>query len=62
MVEPLRCPRCGGELYLESDIHGLYASCIQCGYILTPVEERVLLRLIRRAKEGRRAARIAATW
>lgn len=25
------CPRCHGDLVLESDIHGQYASCIQCG-------------------------------
>jgi|DewCreStandDraft_2_1066082.scaffolds.fasta_scaffold00456_24 ribosomal protein S27AE len=44
MIERRRCPRCGGELYLESDIYGLYVSCIQCGYILTPAQERALLR------------------
>ena len=27
-----RCPRCGGNIYLEEDYFGSYESCLQCGY------------------------------
>jgi hypothetical protein len=26
------CPKCGGNLGIESDCYGKYLSCIQCGY------------------------------
>ena len=26
------CPKCGGDLYLDSDIYGDYLNCLQCGY------------------------------
>ena len=28
------CPRCRGDLVVESDFYGQYVSCIQCGNIL----------------------------
>ena len=28
------CPRCHGDLFVDSDYHGLFASCIQCGAYL----------------------------
>jgi transcription initiation factor TFIIIB Brf1 subunit/transcription initiation factor TFIIB len=28
------CPRCRGDLVMESDFYGQYVSCIQCGSIL----------------------------
>lgn len=27
-----RCPRCGGNIYLDSDYSGWYEQCLQCGY------------------------------
>jgi uncharacterized protein (DUF983 family) len=27
-----RCPRCGGNIYLEEDSFGCYEHCLQCGY------------------------------
>ena len=27
-----RCPKCGGNIYMESDRYGLYKHCMQCGY------------------------------
>lgn len=27
------CPRCGGILYVDKDIHGWYEQCLQCAYI-----------------------------
>ena len=34
-----RCPRCQGDLREESDVHGGYIACVQCGYILKQDEE-----------------------
>ena len=31
MIKLLGCPKCHGDLYAGSDIHGAYLSCIQCG-------------------------------
>jgi hypothetical protein len=31
LVRPKACPRCGGDLSLEFDVYGVYATCIQCG-------------------------------
>ncbi len=28
------CPRCRGDLFLDSDYYGPSANCIQCGYTL----------------------------
>ena len=27
------CPRCGGDVFLDSDEHVWYEHCLQCGYI-----------------------------
>jgi len=27
-----RCPRCGGNLFLDRDYNGWYLECIQCSY------------------------------
>ena len=37
-----KCPRCRGDLISESDIHGAFISCLQCGHLLTAAEEAVL--------------------
>lgn len=29
---PERCPKCGGNVYLERDYYGWYEQCLQCGY------------------------------
>ena len=28
-----RCPKCGGNIYLDRDIHDWYEGCLQCGHI-----------------------------
>jgi len=28
-----RCPKCGGNLYLEKDYNGWYEECLQCGHM-----------------------------
>jgi uncharacterized protein (DUF983 family) len=27
-----RCPKCGGNIFLENDSFGCYEHCLQCGY------------------------------
>ncbi len=36
------CPKCGGLLYIDRDIHGWYEECLQCAYMrdLEPVYEK----------------------
>ena len=31
LIKTKGCRRCGGDLSLECDIYGIYATCIQCG-------------------------------
>jgi hypothetical protein len=28
-----RCPKCGGNLYLDRDYNGWYEECLQCGFL-----------------------------
>lgn len=37
-----KCPRCRGDLINESDVHGAFISCLQCGHMLTAAEEATL--------------------
>jgi hypothetical protein len=37
-----RCPQCGGDLMDESDVHGSFIGCLQCGRMLTLSEEKAL--------------------
>lgn len=36
------CPHCHGDLASEEDAHTGYLCCVQCGHILSAVEERRL--------------------
>ena len=27
------CPRCGGDIHVNSDVYGEYKECLQCGMI-----------------------------
>ena len=36
------CPRCRGDLVLDSDYYGNYVSCIQCGASLDKSQKSVL--------------------
>jgi DNA-directed RNA polymerase subunit M/transcription elongation factor TFIIS len=27
------CPKCNGDLFIDSDIDGWYTGCLQCGYL-----------------------------
>jgi predicted nucleic-acid-binding Zn-ribbon protein len=38
-----RCPKCGGNIYLDRDYYGWYEQCLQCShtrYLETVVEVR----------------------
>jgi len=32
MLMKKRCPRCGGNIYIEEDRFGRWGYCLQCGY------------------------------
>jgi len=32
MMRLKSCPRCHGDVVIESDYHGWYEHCLQCGY------------------------------
>jgi hypothetical protein len=36
------CPRCRGDLVLDSDYYGQYVSCIQCGASLDKSQQGIL--------------------
>ncbi len=36
------CPRCRGDLVLDSDYYGNYVSCIQCGASLDKSQKTIL--------------------
>jgi DNA-directed RNA polymerase subunit M/transcription elongation factor TFIIS len=36
------CPKCRGDLVLDSDFYGHYVSCIRCGALLDKREQTVL--------------------
>jgi hypothetical protein len=27
-----KCPRCGGDVYIDEDVDRSYEKCLQCGY------------------------------
>jgi predicted nucleic-acid-binding Zn-ribbon protein len=31
-IKRTKCPKCGGNIYLDSDLYGWFEQCIQCGY------------------------------
>lgn len=33
-IKKKRCPRCGGNIYVDSDHFGWYEQCLQCGVTL----------------------------
>ena len=42
-IKKKRCPRCGGNIYLDGDRSGWYEQCLQCGvtlYLDTVIEIR----------------------
>jgi DNA-directed RNA polymerase subunit M/transcription elongation factor TFIIS len=36
---PMQCPRCTGSMLAESDAHGVFSTCLACGYVY---ESRVI--------------------
>ena len=37
------CPRCSGDLREESNTVGTYIVCLQCGHMLTGLQEKALI-------------------
>ncbi len=33
LINGVRCPKCGGNLYLDRDYNGWYEQCLQCAYM-----------------------------
>ena len=33
LITGVRCPKCGGNLYLDRDHNGWYEQCLQCAYM-----------------------------
>ncbi len=31
-ISKTKCPRCGGNVYLDTDYYGWYEECLQCGH------------------------------
>jgi len=54
MMWSMACPRCRGDLALDSADYGPFVSCTKCGGVLTGPQERVLLGLAP-ALSGQRA-------
>lgn len=38
------CPRCGGDLFMDSDYYGHFVCCIQCGVTLDKSQQTALQR------------------
>lgn len=38
-----KCPKCSGDLREELDTLGSYVQCLQCGYMLTHIQEAALM-------------------
>ena len=36
LAHPNSCPRCGGSMLFEKDIHGAFSTCLSCGYVFEP--------------------------
>jgi uncharacterized protein YbaR (Trm112 family) len=43
MIWLKQCPRCRGDLVLDSDRYGMYVYCLQCGHQINELEERDLM-------------------
>ena len=50
------CPRCGGDLFSDRDIHGPYIACLQCSHELTEAQKNGLMS----RRLGPRIRRVAA--
>lgn len=46
------CPKCGGDLLLDSDADGQFVVCIQCGYL--KYDEKAVLPPLKPLRNARR--------
>lgn len=50
-----RCPKCGGNVYLDRDFYGCYEKCLQCSYtrdhkIISKISKKVKKVHLRKAR------------
>lgn len=36
-----KCQKCGGDLFVETDLYGTYLKCLQCGYTRDLTQENL---------------------
>lgn len=39
MLDLRSCPRCKGDMHIESDMYGKYRQCWQCGFLMDISQE-----------------------
>ena len=49
------CPRCGGDIHVNSDMYGEYRECLQCG-LIQDIEKTTELVKERMARSKKKAA------
>ena len=53
MLRLKACPRCGGDMHDNRDEYGIYAECLQCGYMRDLEDAKRLSRLLEFASAER---------
>ena len=46
MLDFKGCPRCRGDMHVNSDIYGEYKECLQCGLMLDVREQNELVEAV----------------
>ena len=59
------CPRCGGDVFIDSDEDGWYEQCLQCSYhtdlpIAIEVREKVSKRNLRQVERASKMSKVSA--
>ena len=52
------CPRCDGDMFIESDLYGWYQQCLQCGHVHSL---RSTVELVPQARSEREQERLVTT-
>lgn len=60
MVKFKSCPRCKGDMHLNTDIYGAYRECLMCGYMVNLREIVQAAKLIDKSKSAAKAKQYAA--
>jgi ribosomal protein S27AE len=46
-----KCPKCGGNVFIDRDVYGWYEKCLQCGYTQ---DLKALIETWQNRREGQR--------